>query len=73
MLIIDRICHFLSSDIGLTLKIQKTVYKICHGLSTFECLGLLIYSNVMIALQCILCKENLTFRSVFFQPDTLNL
>ena len=32
----------------------------------FECLGVLIYSDVMIAMQCILCKANLTFRSVFF-------
>ena len=71
MLIIDRICHFISSDIGLTLKIQKTVNKICHRLSIFECLGALIYSNVMIAMQCIPCKANLTFRSVFFLPDTL--
>ena len=54
-----------SSDIGLTLKIQKTVNKICHRLSIFECLGVLIYSNVIIAMQCILYKANLTFRSVF--------
>ena len=66
MLIIDRICHFISSNIGLTLKMQKPVNKICHQLSILECLGVLIYSNVMIAMQCILCKANLTFRSVFF-------
>ena len=36
MLIIDRICHFISSDIGLTLKIQKTVNKTCHRLIIFE-------------------------------------
>ena len=66
MLIIDRICHFMSNDIGLTLKILKTVNEICHRLSILEYLGVLIYLNVMIAMQCTLCKENLTFRSVFF-------
>ena len=38
----------------------------CHRLSIFECLGVLMYSNVMIAMQCILCKANLTIRSGFF-------
>ena len=32
----DRFCHFISSDIGLTL-IQKTLNKICHRLSIFGC------------------------------------